>query len=129
MSSVNSDTINTITYCIDKDSQVFEIGLSADFAFCKGASKNLSLTGLPSINANLACRVFVNSSIEKVCDSHKEIRSENNMARIRSQRVGMHTDYLDINKIHKMHILEEKERKINAFNPFGFAAQARCKKP
>ena len=38
------------------------------------------------------------------------------LARIRSQRIGLHSDFIDINSVRKQQELEEIEKRIGAFN-------------
>ena len=61
----------------------------------------------------------MNKSIESVCDTHKFIMQEKRLQEIRSRRVGLHTDFIDLNMVRKQQALEEVEKNIGAFGRKG----------
>ncbi len=95
---------NAITFSIDLELQVFKIGFSEELTFCKGVpNAGSSSLGLPVFTTSLSaqCRNFINKSIESVCDMHKFILQERKLEEIRSRRIGLHSDFIDLNKVRK----------------------------
>ncbi len=102
---------------------MFKIGFSEELTFCKGVPQSGSLNlGLPVLTSSLStqCRNFMNKSIESVCDTHKFIMQEKRLHEIRSRRVGLHSDFIDLNMVRKQQALEEVEKNIGAFGRKGF---------
>jgi hypothetical protein len=93
-----------MTFSIDLEAQIFKIGFSDELSFCKGVqNKSQFNLGLPVLNSSLTavCRNFLNKSIENVCNTHKFIMQEAKLNEIRSRRIGLHSDFIDLNKVRK----------------------------
>ena len=88
---------------------MFKIGFSEELSFCKGIIQK------ESVATHLApvCRNFLNKSIESMCEMHKFHLQEHQLAKIRSHRIGLQSDYLDINRVRKQQVLEDAN--IGAF--------------
>lgn len=54
-----------------------------------------------------------------MCDTHKFFQQEVQLTRIRSNRVGLHSDFIDLNRLKKQRELEDAESRIGAFNKKG----------
>lgn len=86
-----------ITFSVELEAQLFKIGFSEDLSFCKGL---LRPEGLQQITP--VCRNFVNKSVETMCDLHKYHVQELQLAKIKSHRIGLQSDYIDINRMRKL---------------------------
>ena len=114
---------NAITFSIELEAQVFKIGFSEELTFCKGVPQTGSLNlGLPVLTSSLStqCRNFMNKSVESLCDTHKFMMQEKKLQEIRSRRLGLHSDFIDLNMVRKQQALEEVEKNIGAFGRKGF---------
>ena len=88
------------TFIIEAGAAIFKIGISEDLAFCKSVKASAVMTGMIDMNQyTVQCRQFLNKSVELVCDPHKLMESEAIMNKIRSQRVGLHSDNIDCNAV------------------------------
>lgn len=98
---------------------MFRIGQSEELSYCKGVPlpTQVSASGLPVMGSTLSpqCRNFLNKSIESICDRHRSLLQERQMERIISSRIGLHTDFIDLNKLRKQQELEDIENRIGAF--------------
>ncbi len=83
-----------VSFSIDSDSNIIQIGYSFDYDVCRGEDSN---PRTPSVKS--PCITFVNKSIESLCDRHKLEVAQINLNKIKGSRMNLITTNVDINAI------------------------------
>lgn len=99
---------------IESEQQVYTMGKSEDFVMCKGAPKGASKDSLATITMAMSsqtCKNFLNKAHETICETHRFQMESLKMTQIRSSRVSLHSDFIDVNQAKKQQIEEAQEKK------------------
>ncbi|CDW78551.1 UNKNOWN [Stylonychia lemnae] len=106
------------SFCIDASASIFRIGYSQDFIYCPGKG-NMTTSGFVNPNGVQSCKYFLNKSVEPICDIHRNMAEQRILERVRSHRNNMMSEAVDVNQVTKRLLIEERERRIGAFNNNG----------
>ena len=104
-----------VSYSIDNSAQMFIIGYSQDYDVCKGKTQSTSLANNQFNTQPMNCRIFVNRSVETLCDQHKFEKRMNSFNKFRSGRANTMGDKVDINAINKIRKMQDMETKEMSF--------------
>ena len=80
------------SFCIESLNAIIYIGTSKDFNICTGHSVH------PTTKQHIPCYRFVNTSVDKICEIHKQEITNRQLALI-GNRVGVRAENVDVNAI------------------------------
>lgn len=112
----SSDQNYGYTFSIDNEQQLMMIGYSEEYGICAGNSNTNTVTQHNTFDAKKTqCRLFLNKSVETLCDQHKIERKIAQFSRFRAGRLNTMGEGVDIHHIKKMQKMEEENKHQLAF--------------
>ena len=84
---------NGYQFSLDSPAQFEIIGYSQDYDICKGRNAQATFMNQTS----LACKEFLNKSVENICDRHKMERKLMQLDKFKQGRQNCQGDRVDIN--------------------------------